>query len=601
MAHVSLTFGNLTQLANSLGDDASIVVKNGGFESRGKVGSFFTLKSTNRHAGNVLFAAVRQQYGDAVANALAPQMRASREEGKPLSARVVRDVLADAAAMSAGIPRINEDMARHFVLGNAGPGDTRNLDAAMDAFCEGKNVSPAARNQLKNRFGEALLRSVGREGQKIFSYADMTEMVRTASLPAMKKAWNDVQVEAFMNDPVHGADAAIDDCASRLGLDGAQKHEFRRLVGMALAHEAETAADKGRSLDAQTLYRSVSEGSLPALKNFAYACGKSGDVDFVARDIMAWSTPRTAADLAMLSVQVGNLAGMAAGSLAAQRLDEMRAMQPEGMLSRETLWQGCFREAMPGNLKEAGFRDFNTAMFDRLSEEFNKARPGSNTAAADGMTALATGVSFEKTLASLSAPVTLTLADFRNMPSLTSVANLGSFQEVEESLAKDLKRRGTHNSLPGYTPSISFGAAGGKAEVVHIQDLSGMSEADRAQFSAGNPSGMSRNLVEHARRLCGDNDVQARQVIQSMGQSGAFLVRSNSSMTGVFESEHSPLDIDVRREENGNVTMRFYKPEASPLDVDYTYTITPDGRGVLTACRMQARNPQPAQAQAAAE
>lgn len=601
MAHVSLTFGNLTQLANSLGDDASIVVKNGGFESRGKVGSFFTLKSTNRHAGNVLFAAVRQQYGDAVANALAPQMRASREEGKPLSARVVRDVLADAAAMSAGIPRINEDMARHFVLGNAGPGDTRNLDAAMDAFCEGKNVSPAARNQLKNRFGEALLRSVGREGQKIFSYADMTEMVRTASLPAMKKAWNDVQVEAFMNDPVHGADAAIDDCASRLGLDGAQKHEFRRLVGMALSHEAGVAAEKGTMFDPQTLYRSVSEGSLTALKNFAYACGKTGDVDFVARDMLAWSTAQTAADLSMLAVQIGNLAGIAAGSLAAQRLDDMRAMQPEGMLSRETLWQGCFREAMPDNLKDADFRDFNSAVFDRLGEEFKKARPGSATAAADGMTALATGVSFEKTLASLSAPVTLTLADFRNMPSLTPVANLGSFQEVEESLAKDLKRRGTHNSLPGYTPSISFGAAGGKAEVVHIQDLSGMSEADRAQFSAGNPSGMSRNLVEHARRLCGDNDVQARQVIQSMGQSGAFLVRSNSSMTGVFESEHSPLDIDVRREENGNVTMRFYKPEASPLDVDYTYTITPDGRGVLTACRMQARNPQPAQAQAAAE
>lgn len=78
-----------------------------------------------------------------------------------------------------------------------------------------------------------------------------------------------------------------------------------------------------------------------------------------------------------------------------------------------------------------------------------------------------------------------------------------------------------------------------------------------------------------------------------MGQSGAFLVRSNSSATGIFESEHSPLDIDIRREENGNITMRYFKPEQSPLDIDYTYTITPDGRGVLTACRMQARQPAP--------
>ena len=54
--------------------------------------------------------------------------------------------------------------------------------------------------------------------------------------------------------------------------------------------------------------------------------------------------------------------------------------------------------------------------------------------------------------------------------------------------------------------------------------------------------------------------------------------------------------MDVRREENGNVTMRFHKPASSPLDMDYTYTITPDGRGTLTDCRIQARNPRPAAA-----
>ena len=43
--------------------------------------------------------------------------------------------------------------------------------------------------------------------------------------------------------------------------------------------------------------------------------------------------------------------------------------------------------------------------------------------------------------------------------------------------------------------------------------------------------------------------------------------------------------------ENGNVSMRFYKPEQSPLDIDYTYTITPDGQGRLTACRIRARQP----------
>ena len=69
-------------------------------------------------------------------------------------------------------------------------------------------------------------------------------------------------------------------------------------------------------------------------------------------------------------------------------------------------------------------------------------------------------------------------------------------------------------------------------------------------------------------------------------------MRSVSQITGVLQDEHSPLDIDVRREVNGNVTMRYHTPLQSRMDADFTYTITPDGQGVLTACRIQARQPQ---------
>ena len=596
MAHpISLTFGNLTHLANHLSDDTSIVVKNGGFETRGKVGSFFTRKSTNRHAGNVLFAAIRQQYGNTVADALAPRMRASREEGKPLSARTVRDILADAAEMSEGIVRINTDMARHFVLGNDGPGDPRNLDTAFNALCDDRNIPQSSRQQLKNVFGEAILKAVGKETQKILSYEELSTMVRSASLTSMKAALNKVQVEVFLNDPVQGRDAALDVCATSMGLNGPQKDGMRKVITMAAFHEAAIAAENGTPFDAQTLFQSVSTGSLTAMKNFANACGKGGTIHYVAQSIMAWATPQTAADLAMLSEQVGNLGGIAVGALAAQRLNEMRTLQPEGMLTRETLWQGCFHEPMPGQLKEATFREFNDAMFNRLSAIFQQVNPDSPSISTDGMTTLSSGLSLEKTLESLRGPVSLTLADFKNMPTLTPPSTLGSFQAVEASMAMDLKRRGSHNGLPDYMPTISFGTAGGEVSTVRIQDTSGLSEQDKQNFEKGNPSPISHSLVEHARQLCGDNDVQARQVILSMGQSGAYLVRTNSSVTGIFESEHSPLDIDIRREQNGNVTMRFFKPENSPLDIDYTYTITPDGQSLLTACRIQARQPRPAQ------
>ena len=590
MAHpISLTFGNLTHLANTLSDDTSIVVKQGGFETRGKIGTFFTRKSTNRHAGNVLFSAVRQQYGDTVADALAPRMRATRKEGKPLSARTVRDILADAAAMHQGIGRINTDMARHFVLGNTGQGDTRNLDAAFDTFCAERDIDPAARQELKNRFGEAVLKAAKNETQKILSYQDLSEMVRTGSLTAMKKAWNNVLVDKFMNDPAHGAGPALDACAARMNLDPTQKQEMRKVVGMAVRLEAEKAAEKGLEFNADQMFRDIADGNLTAMKNFAYACGKGPAPDSVAQSMLAWATPATAADLAMLSVQIANFGGIAAGALTSQRLGEMRNLQPDGLFSRETIWQGCFHEAMPEKLKDADFRGFNDAVFDRLSEVFQQERPESGSVASEGMTTLAAGLSLEKTVESLRHPVSVTLEDFVNRPSLTPTSELKSLQEVEESLAKDINRRGSHSPLPGYTPAISFGTVGGNVETVRIQDTSGMSEDEKALFNQGHPSSISRSLVDHARRLCGDNEIQARQLIQSMGQSGAFLVRTGSPVTGIAESEHSPLDIDIRREENGNVTMRFHKPEASPLDIDYTFTITPDGQSTLTACRIQAR------------
>ena len=592
---IALTFNNLNNLSMASEGSNSIVIKDGGFATRGKVGSFFTLKSTNRRAGEVLYRAVRQRYGDTVADALAPQMRASREKGKPLKVRTVRDILANAAEMSEEITRINTDRARRFVMGNSGTGDSRNLNAAFAAFCAKQNIDPATHQDLKKQFGEAILKAAQQEHQTILSYDQLSDLVHNAGLPSMKIAWNNIQTQMFMDDPIHGAKAATDACAAKLGLNAQQKEQLTKLVGMAASLQAQVAAETNKPFSPQTLFQDVAEASLTPLKNFAYACGKDSDVSAVARDTLAWAKPETVADLCILSTQIGTIGGMAAVALAAQRLDTLRELQPDGLLTKSTLWQGCFGEPMPAALEDTSLKDFNNAIFDHLAAKFEKAHPDSPTAATDGMTILSTGISLEKTLASLHGPVALTLSDFANIPTLTPTARLGSLSGVEESLAKDIKRRGTHNSLPGYTPTISFATPDSEIQTVMIQDTTGMTDEDKASFSAGTPSSISRSLVQHALRLCGNNELQARQVIQSMGQSGAFLVRSNSPATGIFESEHSPLDIDIRREENGNVTMRFYKPEQSPLDIDYTYTITPDGHGTLTSCRIQARQQSDAQ------
>lgn len=300
--------------------------------------------------------------------------------------------------------------------------------------------------------------------------------------------------------------------------------------------------------------------------------------------------------MATLAPQLNEGGGIAVIMVAMQHLPEMRARQPQGTLSRETLWQGCFQEPMPQDLAAKSQRDFNSAMYEKLQDMF-KARSEDPTVPFTGMLLLSAGVRLEKALEAVNGAASFQLQDFAFPPALTPLAHLGDMAKVEKETAMDLNRRGTQHSLPGYRPSISFGGVGIPAEAaatVHIQDIAYMTDEDRNDFEHGRPSTMSHNLAIRAQLLCGGNDAQARQVLLSMGQSGAFLVRTLSDRTGATLDEHSPLDIDIRREANGDVTMRYHTPPQSPLDADFTYTVTPDGQGVLTACRMQARQPQDA-------
>ena len=601
---IALTFQNLTYLANQSGDDTAIIVKNNSFETRGRIGAFFTQKANNRRAGQTLFLAVRQVYGDTVADALAPQLRDVREKGKPLTARTARDLLTAASDMHRGIGQINTNMARHFVFGNTGQGDTRNLDTAFNIFCAQKGIDPAANQALKNRFGTLVLQAAAKETQRIISYEEISRMVANASTPAMRKAWNEAQAQAFLDDPVHGANAAMELYATQQGLDGPQKTQLRKLVSMAVMHEAAMAVENQTFFSPQTLFKAVSEGSLPAIKDFACGCGKGKAHFHVADEFMNWATPQNLADAAMLSAMLTDHAGWGPTGAVLEKLGAMRTLQPEGLLTRDTIWQSMFNEPLPDTLETATQQDFSMQLFQRLSKDFNEIRPNDPNAYVQGTLALAMGISLEKAKASLLGPVTLTLQDFVNRPALTPLQNLGTPQEIEETLAKDIKRRGNHNALEGYTPIISFGTAGGPVETVRIRDTSGMDEAEKKKFNDGTPSSLSHDLMRRVRELCGENELQARQVSLGMTQAGTFLVRNASALTGIFETEHSPMDIDIRREANGNITMRFYKPAQSPLDMDYTYTITPDGRATMTACRIQARQPapqQPADAPAAAQ
>lgn len=575
----------LTRLADIAGThDRLVATAEGGIQTSGRVSAFFTAKATHRATAEAFLGAIRNKYGDGIADALAPQLSAMRRQGKPLKARVARDILAQASNMSQALGPANTEMARRFLLGNNGAGDTRNLDHALQDFYAKNNLQPSP--ALRQAF-ERIINDMAANSQKLLSYQDMADAVTMQTLQSRPADYMLCGI-----DPQLTRDAALDACATHLGVDGELKAQLGQLMDRVLVEES-AAGRQGTPAD---FFRDLSTANQTSLQCFAFACGKPGLGDAALRDVMSLTPHRHMGDMATLAPQLNVGGGIALIMVAMQRLPEIRTRQPQGPLSRETLWQGCFQEPMPQDLAAKSQRDFNSAMYEKLLGMF-RARTEDPAAPFTGMLLLGAGVRLEKALEAVSDAAGFDLKDFAFPPSLTPLARLGDMAKVEEGMAMDLNRRGTHNALPGYRPTISFGGVGIPAEAeatVHIQDIAYMTDEDKNDFEHGRPSAMSHNLAIRAQLLCGDNDAQARQVLLSMGQSGAFLVRTLSHLTGVLQDEHSPLDIDIRREANGDVTMRYHTPPQSPLDADFTYTVTPDGQGVLTACRMQARQPQDA-------
>lgn len=586
MPHIDrVNVASLTRLADVAGThDRLVATAAGGIQTSGRVSAFFTAKATHRATAEAFLGAIRNKYGDGIADALAPQLSAMRQQGKPLKARVSRDILAQASNMSQALGPANTEMARRFLLGNNGAGDTRNLDHALQGFYAKNNLQPSP--ALRQAF-ERIINDMAANSQKLLSYQDMADAVTMQTLQSRPADYILCGI-----DPQQTRDAALDACATHLGVDGELKAQLGQLMDRVLAGESEA----GRQGTPADFFRDLSTANHPSLQCFAFACGKPGLQDAALRDVMNLAPRQHIGDMATLAPQLNEGGGIAVIMVAMQHLPEMRARQPQGTLSRETLWQGCFQEPMPQDLAAKSQRDFNSAMYEKLQDMF-KARSEDPTVPFTGMLLLSAGVRLEKALEAVNGAASFQLQDFAFPPALTPLAHLGDMAKVEKETAMDLNRRGTQHSLPGYRPSISFGGVGIPAEAaatVHIQDIAYMTDEDRNDFEHGRPSTMSHNLAIRAQLLCGGNDAQARQVLLSMGQSGAFLVRTLSDRTGATLDEHSPLDIDIRREANGDVTMRYHTPPQSPLDADFTYTVTPDGQGVLTACRMQARQPQDA-------
>ncbi len=590
---VTLNFNDLMRMADAA-PDKSIIVKDGGFRSVGKVGAFFASKTSCRVAAQAFLEGIEKQYGDAVAFTLAPELRALQSSGKPLSAHKAQDLLRQARELSQGLAQVNADMAQKFVDGTGITDDPRTLDAAFADYCAARGLNPLDHADLK-RAAAAAVTDLAKNSTRLMSFAELGDAVR--SMDTMPEVRNGVEIHKFLQGD--GKAGSLRGIAEDLKLKDEQMAMFDGVIA-GLSPEQKAELDK---VIEACLRRAVSQPGAPvtqeALANavrkdlsvacYLYTCGAPSLRSAVLRDSMnlAANTPHLKDVLSLVS-QFGD-SYMPVYLLAMQNMDRMRALQPEGTPTRETIWQAYFNEPLPGGFSELKPTGFSSKIFDRLDRIFLAAADGDRGKAAAGTTVLAQGIRMEKALASMKGPVSLGLDDFIAPPFLTALQRLPSLEDAEKQLAVDLNRRGTHQRIAGYEPVITFGRAGQAADTVRIRDLSGADEQGRKDFDAGKPSPVSHGLVDRARVLCGGNEAQLRQVVLSMSQAATILLRVTSAAAGVECDEHSPVDIDVRRMDDGSVSMRYHTPANSPLDADYSYIIAPDGRATMTSFRMQAR------------
>lgn len=553
--------------ANAASNDQNIVVRNNCFENMGKVGTFFAGKAASRQAAEALFNTIKEQYGDTVADTLSPQLRDSMVKGKPLTARTVQTVLADAQEFRQALRDANSTAVRTFAEGNRGQGDTRNIDSALTPLFAELGLDQAQQADLRNR-ALASLANTAAESGKLLSFQDLKEIGVATVIRAVQ-------------------DTYADRLSAQHGLNAEEAAQMRQLVQLASA-QARVAAPGQAPLSPGQICLAAERGELPGQQALLFAMGKCDHEDAGVRDAMLLTTNANRVDMALFSESSKNGGGIALSVRVMEKLPEMRQMQPEGPLNRETLWKGCFGESLPAAQAGKDDRSFYTAMLIKLENSFAALKPGDPIAGFNGMMFHAYGLSTEKCSQAVMGPTSLTMGDFIAEPTLYALSRLPDMDGIEDQLAMDIHRRGTHNGIQGFSPVISFGAPGQPVQSVKIRDMAGLTEAQQADFRDGKPNPITASLIQHCRELCNGNEVQARVLAMGMTQAGTMFTRTLSPATAEMFDEHAPHHMDARRNDDGSVTLRIYTPENAMLDADYTFTIQPDGQNKLTAFHMQA-------------
>ncbi|MDR0465826.1 MAG: hypothetical protein LBH94_00545, partial [Deltaproteobacteria bacterium] len=133
IAPASIPMSDFTRLTQSGGQDGALKVSGNRLSETGKLGAFFMSQTDKRAAIESFVGALRKEYGGRIADMIGKTVVSDlRESGKPLTARLVRDMTALAQAEKARVNAYNQELVIKYINGD---NPEKSLDGTINEVC----------------------------------------------------------------------------------------------------------------------------------------------------------------------------------------------------------------------------------------------------------------------------------------------------------------------------------------------------------------------------------------------------------------------------------------------------------------------------------
>ena len=545
---------SVTQLAVQLGnvDSEYIRMDTSSDEARSSTSGYLSrwvarhpnaaAQERNRATVDALVSKIRSFGGNGgqLADAISGRLAGVRAAGKPLSGRVAQQILVET----------NNNLA-----------ETRGFLTILEKNYGGAFAKLAANTLLKN-----LLATGGELTPEIMA---QVEKLGKAELENIKNG-NASTVESFIKGENAGgkvtpnlAQAMAIFCQDK-GIPPAYADRIQEQVAAHLREQAGKNAFPKEALTPQALMDTVSEGVRKSVGGAALlmACTVGAKNEY--RNFPGSLTDKLR--LCELGIDEGrsfvNIRSM-------WQLDQMRQIQPEGDLTRETVWQAVFGGELPPEVK-SGKISLGEAM-EKLAIADMQAVTQNSLKNID-IVRFAVQFAPWPLIADLmagkgKAPVTL-----EAWPQLANLVERDSDPDkMLNNVAIDVGRRLIEkpDNLPmddtrWKPPTISFRMPGPQGETTHVRvgpqsDFAFEDDADQTAYLRGNPSSLTRRLAELGNQI-GTKKQQAG-IYACMNQISTVLLKHVSTLAHAGFTEHSNISISMRRGANGEVVADYASPE----------------------------------------